>query len=46
MNEAAWKRLLNLIRDGNVVPVVGPQLLVGGEGRPSLQRNIAERLLS
>ena len=46
MNEAAWNRLLNLICDGTVVPVVGPQLLVGSAGRQSLQRDIAERLLS
>ena len=26
MNESAWKRLLNLIRDGNVVPVVGQEI--------------------
>jgi hypothetical protein len=45
MNEAAWKRLLNQIRDGVVIPVVGPQLLVGADGRDSLQGRLADRLL-
>jgi hypothetical protein len=45
MNEAAWRRLLSQIRDGMVVPVVGPQLLVGAEGQASLQARVAELLL-
>ncbi|NML15895.1 toll/interleukin-1 receptor domain-containing protein [Azohydromonas caseinilytica] len=45
MNEAAWRRLLSQIRDGMVVPVVGPQLLVGRDGEPSLQARVARRLL-
>jgi TIR domain/SIR2-like domain len=44
MNEAAWKRLLRQIRDGYVVPVVGPQLLVAPDGT-TLQGRIAGRLL-
>ena len=46
VNEALWKRLLAQIRDGLVVPVVGPRLLVESDGRTSLQAAIAERLLS
>jgi len=45
MNEAAWNRLLALIQDGFVVPVVGCRLLVSDEGQHSLQAQIAERLL-
>jgi hypothetical protein len=43
MNEASWKRLLKQIRDGYVVPVVGPQLLTSGDG--SLQARVAGRVL-
>jgi hypothetical protein len=46
MNEAAWRRLLSQIRDGMVVPVVGPQLLVGMDGQAPLQARLAQRLLS
>ncbi|NMG00796.1 TIR domain-containing protein [Aromatoleum toluolicum] len=46
MNDAAWNRLISQIRDGYVVPVLGPQLLVGPDGRESLQRRVAERLLA
>lgn len=46
MNDAAWNRLISQIRDGYVVPVLGPQLLVGPDGRESLQRKVAERLLA
>jgi hypothetical protein len=47
MNDASWRRLLNQIHDGLVVPVVGPQLLmVGGDGKKSLQAMVAERLLA
>lgn len=46
MKDVSWKRLFSQIRDGLVVPVVGPQLLVGTDGQPSLQREIAERLLA
>lgn len=45
MNEAAWRRLLSQIRDGMVVPVVGPQLLVGTDGLPPLQARLARLLL-
>jgi len=45
MKDTSWKRLLDQIRDGYIVPVVGPQLLVGADGKISLQREIAKRLL-
>jgi hypothetical protein len=45
MNDADWKRLLDRMRDGDVVPVVGPQLLVEADGRTSRQARIAEILL-
>ena len=46
MNEAAWKRLLNQIRDGVVVPIIGARLLVCGDRQESRQGRIAARLLS
>ena len=46
MNEATWRRLLGLMRDGFVVPVIGARLLVGEDGRSSLQARVAERLLA
>lgn len=42
---ADWKRLLDRIRDGDVVPVLGPQLLVDADGHTSRQAGIAEALL-
>jgi len=44
MNESAWKRLLRQIRDGYVVPVVGPQLLVAPDGT-TVSSRVAARLL-
>lgn len=41
LNEAAWKRLLSQIRDACVVPVIGPELLVGRGGEGGLPRRIA-----
>jgi len=46
MNEATWRRLFDLIRDGFVVPVVGSRLLVGADGSTSLQAQVAQRLLA
>lgn len=46
MNETSWRRLLDQIHDGRVVPVVGSELLVMGADGKSLQRMIAERLLA
>jgi hypothetical protein len=45
MNEASWNRLLDKIRENNVVPIVGCRLLVGAHGHSSLQEQIARRLL-
>lgn len=46
MKEPAWRRLLDQIRDGLVIPVVGPQLLaIEDRGSRSLQAIVAERLL-
>jgi len=45
MNEASWNRLLDKIRESNVVPIVGCRLLVGADGHSSLQERIAKRLL-
>jgi hypothetical protein len=44
MSEASWKRLINKIREGNVVPIVGPRLLVNANGQ-SIQAQIASRLI-
>ena len=46
MTEAEWKRLLNRIRDGDVVPVLGTQLLVDPATGASGQASVAESLLS
>ncbi|MCP5427032.1 MAG: toll/interleukin-1 receptor domain-containing protein [Chromatiaceae bacterium] len=46
MNEATWRRLLDRIRDGLVVPVVGPRLMLEPDGQTSLQGRVAEALLS
>lgn len=43
--ESGWKRLLDRIRDGDVVPVLGPQLLVEADGRTPRQARIAQRVL-
>jgi TIR domain len=45
MNDGDWKRLLQKIEDGNVVPIIGSRLLVETDGKTSLQARMAERLL-
>jgi hypothetical protein len=45
MTESDWRRLLRQIRDGYVVPVIGPQLLADADGQSTVQRVLAERLL-
>lgn len=45
MNDKDWKRLLDQMRDGFVVPVLGPQLLIGPDGR-SLQEQVARQVLA
>src|ERR1700687_2481389 len=45
MNEASWRKLIAEIRENNVVPIIGPRLLVGADGRAPLQEQVAKRLL-
>ena len=45
MNEASWTRLMDKIRESNVVPIIGSRLLVGADGKTSLQAQIAARLM-
>lgn len=44
MNEQAWRRLIEKIDEGNVVPIIGPRLLVTADGS-SLPGQVAKRLL-
>lgn len=46
MNEAGWARLLEKIRENNVVPIIGTRLLVGANGKTSLQAQVASRLMN
>jgi hypothetical protein len=46
VTEGDWKRLLRQIRGGYVVPVLGSQLLAGDDGSSTVQRVVAEKLLS
>lgn len=45
MNEASWNRLMDNIREGNVIPIIGPRLMLGADGHTSLQAQIASRLM-
>lgn len=45
MDEAGWKRLMDKIRENNVVPIIGSRLLVGADGQTSLQAQVATRLM-
>ncbi len=45
MTPAAWSRLLAMMREGSVVPVVGSRLLVDADGKGSLQAQVAAQLL-
>ena len=46
-DERFWNRLLKSIEEGQVVPVIGSQLLVWGEpdNPQTLQRLVAEQVL-
>jgi hypothetical protein len=44
MKEASWNRLLRQIRDGMVVPVIGPRLLVDAQGEARFQGELARQL--
>ncbi|MBE0625481.1 MAG: toll/interleukin-1 receptor domain-containing protein [Burkholderiales bacterium] len=46
MKDPAWRRLIDMICDGMVVPVVGPRLLLDGDGSTSLQVRVATQLLA
>src|ERR1700750_488052 len=46
MKDAAWKRLLDQIRDGFVVPIVGCRLLVDAQGKSGLQAEVARKVLA
>lgn len=45
MTETAWSRLLAMMSEGAVVPVVGARLLIDSEGTSSLQARVATKLL-
>ena len=46
MTDGDWKRLLRQIRSGYVVPVLGSELLSGPGGSSTVQRVVAEKLLT
>ena len=46
MTEAAWSRLLAMVCDGTVVPILGPRLLVEADGTTPMQARVASRLLA
>ncbi len=46
MKDKDWRRLLELMRDGMVVPVIGSRLLLESDGSSSLYARVARRLLS
>lgn len=46
MTEADWRRLLRQIQGGYVVPVIGSQFLIAGDGQRSFQHAVAARLLA
>jgi len=44
VDDIAWKRLIRQIKDGMVVPVIGPQLMLGPDGLVSRQEELALKL--
>ena len=46
MNEGAWRKLIKQLREGQVVPVIGPELLDGPAPGGGLQARVARRLLA
>ena len=46
MKDRDWRRLLELMKEGTVVPVIGPRLLVDAEGTSPLTARVARRLLA
>ena len=45
MKDRDWRRLLELMKEGTVVPVIGPRLLIDADGSP-LTARVARRLLA
>ena len=45
MNDGGWKKLLDNIHSGGVVPIIGSRLLVGADGGSSLLGEVAQKLL-
>ena len=45
MNDSAWNRLIEKIHENNVVPIIGPRLLVGADGQSSLEAKVALQVL-
>jgi len=45
MKDKDWRRLLERMKEGTVVPVIGPRLLIDGQGSP-LTLRVARRLLA
>ena len=46
MKDRDWRRLLELMKEGTVVPVIGPRLLVDADGTSPLTARVARRLLA
>jgi hypothetical protein len=46
MKDRDWRRLLELMKEGTVVPVVGSRLLVDADGTSPLTDRVARRLLA
>lgn len=46
MKDRDWRRLLEQMKDGTVVPVIGPRLLLDADGSTPLMRRVAQRLLA
>jgi hypothetical protein len=46
MKDRDWRRLLELMKEGTVVPVIGARLLVDADGTSPLTARVARRLLA
>ena len=46
MKDRDWRRLLELMREGTVVPLIGARLLVDADGTSPLTDRVARRLLA
>jgi hypothetical protein len=45
MDEESWRRLLDKIRENNVVPIIGSRVLVDADGHTSLHARVAQRVI-